>query len=140
MTPTFELVFFADARNLSTAADFIDVVTDAANFDDKAAYAVQMAVDEACANILEHAYDDANRGRIRLGCEIRADGLRIDLFDSGRPFDPDAVAPYDPTAPLEARGRRGMGMFYIQKLMDSVTYQFDTPQGNQLTLFKRRNP
>ena len=136
MNATRQLTLPADVNNLVAIADFIAEVTEAANFGPRAAYAVQMAVDEACTNIIEHAYGPTRQGDIRLLCRAEAEGLRIDIFDRGGPFNPNHVPDFDPGAPLEDRGARGMGMFFMHKLMDHVQYQFDTPEGNQLTLFK----
>ena len=138
MTETYKLTVVADVTNLRVIADFMIKVAVAAGFDDSATYEVQMAVDEACANIIEHAYQEDDDGSIRLVCEIRADGLAITIFDDGEPFDPDTIPRFDPTLPLEERGHRGMGMFFINNLMDTVDYRFNTPEGNRLTLFKRK--
>lgn len=136
MSTPYRLTVGADAANLAAIADFIQTVTTEAGFGPKAAYGIEMAVDEACSNIIEHAYGEALAGNITLECHLQPDGLRLEIFDQGRTFDPAAVTPFDPTAPLEARGRRGMGLFFIYKLMDRVQYRFDTPRGNQLILFK----
>jgi serine/threonine-protein kinase RsbW len=138
MTETYELTVAADAANLAIIADFVVETAAAAGFDEKASYAVQMAVDEACANIIEHAYRESDGGSIRLVCDIGADGLTIFIFDWGTPFEPDAIPRFDPTLPLEKRGGRGMGMFFMEHLMDTVDYRFNTPDGNRLTLFKRK--
>jgi serine/threonine-protein kinase RsbW len=138
MTDTYELTVTADAANLASIAEFVIETTAAAGFDEQTSYAVQMAVDEACANIIEHAYRESDNGRIRLVCDIGDDGLTISIFDWGTPFEPDAIPRLDPTLPLEERSNRGMGMFFIDNLMDTVDYRFNTPDGNRLTLFKRK--
>ncbi len=132
------LTVAAIVDNLVVIAEFINQVATDAGFDDRANYAMQMAVDEACTNIIEHAYEDTEAGSIRLECEIQVDGLTVSIFDQGLPFEPDTVPRFDPTASLEARDRRGMGLFYINNLMDAVDYSFNTPNGNRLTLFKRK--
>lgn len=136
MSAPHQLTIAAHVTNLATIADFIQSVTTEAGFGPKAAYSIEMAVDEACSNIIEHAYGDDLSGDITLECHHRPDGLLIEIFDRGRTFDLAAVPSFDPAAPLEARGRRGMGMFFIYKLMDRVQFHFDTPRGNQLILFK----
>ena len=138
ITRTHELTVAAEVTNLRAIANFILKVTAEAGFDDRARYEVQMAVDEACANIIEHAYSEGDEGGIRLVCEICGDGLTITIFDNGAPFEPDTIPRFDPTLPLEERGDRGMGLFFIYNLMDSVDYQFNTSEGNRLTLFKRK--
>lgn len=84
-------------------------------------YGVQLAVQETCANIVDHAYRDQKDGRIRLELALHADPrrLEIDIYDSGRPFDPSRVREPD----LEHAQERGYGLFLMRKLMDGVTYE-----------------
>ena len=49
------------------------------NFSSKDLYGIELAVDEACANIIDHAYGAENIGTIDLFIEIRDDQLRIVL-------------------------------------------------------------
>lgn len=57
------------------------------------AYTVEMAVDEACTNIIEHAYGGEGLGEIELEYKIEADSLIITLRDHGKPFNPKKVRP-----------------------------------------------
>lgn len=127
-------------ENLAAIGEFIRQAAAEAGLDEPAAYAIHMAVDEACANIIEHAYGGEGRGQIRLTCRIRRDGLEVTIYDRGRPFDPAQVPELDTQAPLPERSSRGMGVFFIHNLVDRVEYKFQTPAGNRLTLFKRRRP
>jgi serine/threonine-protein kinase RsbW len=122
----------------SQIGDFIGQAAIQAGLNDKAVYAIQMAVDEACTNIIEHAYGGEGKGQIQLTCSIQDEGLNVTIFDQGVPFEPDQVPELDVQAPLSARRRRGMGMFFINNLVDTVEYKFNTLQGNQLILFKGR--
>lgn len=125
-------------ENLAKIYDFISQATVQAGLDDRAAYAIQMAVDEACANIIEHAYGGEGRGQIHLTYRVQEDGLQVIIYDHGTPFDPSQVPKLDIQAPLSERSSRGMGLFFIRKLADSFEFKFGTPEGNQLILFKRR--
>ena len=125
-------------ENLAQIGDFVTQAADQAGLDDKAVYAIQMAVDEACTNIIEHAYGGEGNGNIQIACLPQPEGLQITITDHGQPFSPDHIPQLDTTAPLSERNRRGMGMFFIYNLIDQVDYQFDTPQGNTLILFKSR--
>jgi serine/threonine-protein kinase RsbW len=138
MSSTRKLTVSGDFSNLVQIADFVSQAAVQAGLDDKACYAVQMAVDEACTNIIEHAYGGEGKGKIQLNCRIQAEGLQVTIFDQGRPFDPEEVPELDTKAPLTKRSRRGMGLFFIYNLMDQVQYKFNTSKGNQLILFKRR--
>ncbi len=126
-------------ENLAKIGDFIGQASAQAELGDRAAYALQMAVDEACTNIIEHAYGGQGRGQIHLTYHIRKDGLQVIIYDQGTPFDPSQIPKLDTQAPLPERSSRGMGLFFIRKLVDSFEFKFGTPAGNQLILFKRRS-
>lgn len=131
------LVISGQLENLAIIADFVLEVAVQSGLNDQAVYAVQMAVDEACSNIIEHAYGGQD-GDIEITCAIQANGLKIIIVDQGQPFDPGQVVLLNPNTPLAERSSRGMGLFFIHKLMDRVEYKFNTPQGNQLVLFKNK--
>lgn len=133
-----QLTVEGDLKNLARIGEFVGEAASQAGLADRAAYAARMAVDEACTNIIEHAYGGEGRGQIRLVCQIQADGLRIIIYDQGESFSPTNVPELDTEAPLEARPLGGMGLFFIRSLMDQVEFTFGTPEGNRLTLFKRR--
>jgi len=101
-----------------------------------------MAVDEACSNVIEHAYGQDAAGDITLRCRLQESGdLRVDILDHGKPFNPDRVpVPHvDPdNADLDAMKVGGLGIFFMRKLMDEVVFHFDEATGNHLTMVKRR--
>jgi anti-sigma regulatory factor (Ser/Thr protein kinase) len=133
-----EFVVAGDFENLAKIAEFVSGATRQAGLEERAAYALQMAVDEACTNIIQHAYGGEGKGQIRLTYQLRQDGLEIVIYDQGGSFDPAQVPELDTQAPLETRPRGGMGLFFIRRLVDKVEFKFGTRQGNQLILFKRR--
>jgi serine/threonine-protein kinase RsbW len=123
----------------------------------RAVYAVQVAVDEACSNIIEHAYGsegptsvrrspdmrtlpDKDAQTIECTCRIKRDRLIIQLHDHGRPFDPATVPKPDLEADLSERHAGGLGVYFIQQLMDAVQFESVPGQGNTLTLIKCRTP
>lgn len=94
-----------------------------------------LAVDEACANILRHAYGGNCRGSFSLAMEILDGELQISLRDHGTPCDPGKIR----SRALEDFRPGGLGVFIIQQAFDSVEYQ---PQedGTLLVLKKRLPP
>ncbi len=127
-------------KNLSRISDFVTAAAVRAGLDERAVYAVQMAVDEACTNVIQHAYGGEGEGQIRLVCHARVDGLEVIIYDQGQAFDPSQVPELNTQAPLSERALGGMGMFFMRRLLDNVEYHFNTSEGNQLILFKRREP
>lgn len=112
----------------------------AADWNDDEVYHVQMAVDEACSNIVEHAYGPGWQGAIELTCCIQDQGdLIVSIHDNGRPFDPSTVPDPPIGADLENLPEGGLGLYFMRRLMDQVTFQFDEQNGNVLTMVKRRH-
>lgn len=124
--------------SLSQISEFVQQAARDAGLQDFALYAVETAVDEACSNIIEHAYGGENRGDIHCTCEINDEGLTIILIDHGRPFDPTCVAIPDVHALLDDRPGHGLGLYMMQKWMDEVRFEFNTSMGNRLVMVKRR--
>lgn len=133
-----QLIVSGHFENLAKIGDFIGQAATQAGLDEQATYAIQLAVDEACTNIIKHGYGGEGRGEIRLRYHIQKDGLQIVIYDQGTPFDPSQVPEPNIHAPLSERLPGGMGLFLMRKSVDSFEFKFGTPQGNQLILFKRR--
>jgi anti-sigma regulatory factor (Ser/Thr protein kinase) len=131
-------VFPGQFSSLAEISEFIVKAAQAAGLDKRATYAVQMAVDEACSNIIEHAYKGGQSGQIECTYEISPETLTITLCDQGQPFDPTYASAPDLSAKLKDRASGGLGIYFIRKLMDSVEYCFADGCGNVLKLVKRR--
>jgi serine/threonine-protein kinase RsbW len=98
------------------------------------AYAVQLAVHEACTNIVDHAYENQAPGRILVNIAIENTPPRIivELSDTGRSFDPKSV----PMPKLDSYQVHGYGLYLMHQLMDEVTYK-PLPNGNLWRLVKK---
>ncbi len=84
--------------------------------------AVNVVVDEAVSNAINHGYDAGAHGEIVVRVCRGADGVLVEIEDDGRPFDPLQAPPPDLTLPLEQRPIGGLGIHLIRNLMDEVTY------------------
>lgn len=122
-------------ESLAEISEFVKRAAKAAGLGEDAIYGVELAVDEACSNIIEHAYGDENSGEIQCTCEITTKGFKITLRDKGKAFDPDSVPKPKIDVPLIEREPGGLGLFFISKMMDEVHYEF-TPEENILILVK----
>jgi serine/threonine-protein kinase RsbW len=98
-------------------------------------YNLQLAVDEACTNIVTHGYRGLDPGSIILDLDVDPDRLTLTLTDFGHSFEPDKTPVPDIQAPLEEREPGGFGLFLIQKCVDRMEYQV-TEDGNKMTLIK----
>lgn len=124
-------------ESLEAIREFISEAAREAGLSDREVYAVKLAVDEACSNIIEHAYRGQSRGEIECQCAIDPDRLIIVLRDQGQRFDPASVPEPDLTTDLEARQTGGLGLYLMHRLVDDVRFESDE-SGNTLILVKRR--
>lgn len=106
-------------------------------FGGQALYQIELAVDEACANVVEHAYLGQEQGEMEVSCYLEGKMFVVRVRDWGRGFDPDAVEEPDVDAPLEERGLGGLGLFLVQQVMDEVNFSFDPHRGSELQMGKR---
>jgi serine/threonine-protein kinase RsbW len=123
-------------KSLEPISKFIIKKAKNAGFSENDVYAIQTAVDEACSNVIDHAYGGENIGDIEIRMENTHHELKIIISDTGDPFDPEDVPNPDITSPLEIRKERGLGIFFMKKLMDEVIFEFSPSEGNKLTLTK----
>lgn len=130
-------VFDADFHSLDEIRDFVGEAASQVGFSEKEIYSIQLAADEASTNIIEHAYASKEGGKIEMVCNIADSELEIVMRDQGKPFDPSSVPEPNVKADLTERKIGGLGMYLMRKLMDEVYYE-STPEGNTLTMIKRR--
>jgi serine/threonine-protein kinase RsbW len=132
------LTFPGRYDSLVRIAEYVRQAAQDAGLDGFAVYAVETAVDEACTNIIEHAYQGENIGDIDCSVNITEDGLTITLQDRGLPFDPSMIPQPNLEAPLEERESHGLGLFFMRQMMDEVHFGFEPGKGNTLTMVKRK--
>jgi sigma-B regulation protein RsbU (phosphoserine phosphatase) len=131
-------IFPARFDQLDTIRGFASQAARDAGMDDSETYAVELAIDEACTNIIEHAYQGENRGDIECTCESNNDCLTFVLRDHGKPFNPATVNTPDLDASIDDRAVGGLGVFLMKQLMDEVHFESLGESGNVLTMSKRR--
>jgi serine/threonine-protein kinase RsbW len=93
---------------------------------------VTLAIDEALANIIRHAYKNRYDQQIELNCHVGDDQIEFTFLDQGEPPDPARIC----GQPLDDISLSGRGTHLIKATMDEMTYE-RVPGGNQLTLIKR---
>jgi serine/threonine-protein kinase RsbW len=137
MTLKFSLTVDSRLERLSEIADFVELAGRECGLNDDQIYDVQMAVDEACANVIEHAYRGRTDGTIDIVCEKRGKEFVVTIQDLGERFDPKKVARPRTRDPLSKRNIGGLGLFFMHKMMDKVTFEFSSGSGNRLTMVKK---
>lgn len=99
---------------------------------------LQIAVDEAVTNIIEHGYTDQPPGKatIELQLEVSPILFRMVIEDFGATFDPEDFGELDIRSHVEAGHSGGLGVFLMRKIMDLIEYHAEKGRKNRLVLVK----
>ena len=130
----WELATTAGLQNLAAILDFTAACCRQCGVDEENTYSIRLAVDEAVANIVEHAYGGAG-GRLAIQCWSEGRDFYVQLRDWGKPFEPQSVRSPKLSGSLSRRKAGGLGLHMMHKLMDEVRFSFDE-DGNALVMVK----
>jgi serine/threonine-protein kinase RsbW len=132
-----ELVVKSRTENLSLIRDFISDKASESGLSNEEVENIMLAVDEACTNIIKHAYKSFPDGKIIIKVDYNSDKLLITIIDYGSTFDPLIVP--DPDLQKYYRDGRvgGLGMYLMKSLMDDIKYTSVPGKYNQVLLSKR---
>jgi len=109
----------------------------AARLGEREEFEFRLALDEACVNIIEHAYDNDLSGEIAIFVRAVPGMCEIRLTDFGVAYDPRSIMPPQFGIGLGDSRPGGLGLHLMQKMMDEVNYTAG-PDGNCLKMVKRR--
>jgi serine/threonine-protein kinase RsbW len=132
-----EQTFPGKYSQLKHICEFVGNFAREVGFPEDVIYPITLAVDEACSNIIEHAYGSEQEGCIDCTCSFAESILAIALRDDGKAFSPDEIPHPDIKAPLKHRKAHGLGYYFIQHIMDEVSYTPNAGNGNLLILRKQ---
>ena len=127
----------SDPRYLPVVRGAIGPLAAAIGWEESECRAITLAVDEALANVIRHAYHLRADGLIELECLESADGLEIKLLDNGDAPEMSKICARE----IGCDQPGGLGTHIIKDVMDSVSYEV-SPDGNRLVVCKllRKTP
>ncbi len=134
-----ELRVKSRTENLSKIREFIQSYASSAGFKQEDIDNMMLACDEACTNIIKHAYKSFPDGEIviKLKCEDKK--LIITIIDYGKAFHPESIPEPDIQEYYRQHRVGGLGMFLMKTLMDDVKYISIPGEYNQVLLYKSLN-
>lgn len=128
-----------ESRNLSLVRKEAADVLSRTPFDRETCNKIIVAVDEALANVVEHAYG-GGRGEVQVHFEVDAEFLRVAIRDNGVKFDPGERlnSTLDIHNHIKLGLKGGLGLFLMRKIMDEVRYNGESEHCvNELVMVKR---
>lgn len=126
----------SDVNYLNHVRNFIVGITSEENIEEEKISQIEMSLDEALANIVEHAYSFDPYQEIQVEAWLYSDKIEIVLRDHGRSFDSDNTPVPDLKKHIEERKVGGLGRYLIIQFMDEVAYHSDA-HTNELKMIKR---
>ena len=127
---------FSRTNNLLEVREFIGRAARQAGFDEEDVANIVLAVDEACTNIIKHAYQYSPNKEIEINIIPSNQSFEIRIYDNGRTFDPTTLRPPNLKEQLRQYRRGGLGVYLMKRLMDEVEYNFQPGKRNEVRLIK----
>ena len=133
---TKELKVKSKTENLSVIRDFISTSAAEARVTPDVVENIILAVDEACTNIIKHAYKSFPDGELIIKTKSTQSRFIISITDFGNTFEPDAVPEPDLQKYYRQKRVGGLGMYLMKTLMDEVKYTSIPGKHNEVLLSK----
>jgi|SRR5215510_1218080 len=133
----FTLKVPSSTENLALIRDFVTSVGKQARMSDSDVSNLELAVDEACANVIEHAYGFDISKEVIVRAIVDGDEVKISVIDMGRGFDPEKLKSESLKELVSQRKTGGLGIRLIKSLMDEVSYEIIPGQKNELHMTKK---
>lgn len=128
-----EMRFPAKPERLTMVRSVVKKASEAAGFNEKLGEKLVIAVNEACMNVIQHAYGGGGTGDILL--EISSDDSHImfRLVDFADPIDLDKVKSRE----LDDIRPGGLGVHFINEIMDELNMgHLEDGKGNYIEMKK----
>lgn len=134
---SFTLRVQSSTENLSLIREFVAKVGLQAGMSDIDISKIELAVDEACANVIEHAYGNDKSQEVLVRANVDEEKITFHIIDTGIGFDPTQVKQEELEQLIEKRRSGGLGMRLIKTLMDEIQYEIIPGQKNELRMVKK---
>ena len=131
-----ELSVNSTTENLKKIREFIKTEALNSGFTEEIAQKIILAVDEACTNIIKHAYKYSVDGIINISVFNENNKFVVSIVDNGGHFNPGEIPEPNVKEYHKQRKPGGLGMFLMKKLMDEVIYNNLSDNRNQVVLVK----
>jgi len=129
---TVELSFPAQSRYLVLARLSVAGVAPVAGLNAEELADLKLAITEACANVVRHAYPEGAPGDVHLRMLVEDGCVSIEVTDTGRGMSEPPRLAWDP----EALDEQGMGLTIVQSVVDELEID-SPPTGGTVVRFRK---
>ena len=131
-----KLIVKSRTENLSLIRDFVNVAASEAGITSDVVENIILAVDEACTNIIRHAYKSFPDGDLIIKLKFSQSKFMISIIDYGKSFAPETIPEPDLQKYYRQRKVGGLGMYLMKTLVDDVKYVSIPGKYNEVLLSK----
>jgi anti-sigma regulatory factor (Ser/Thr protein kinase) len=122
MTSSCSGRYEARIENLPAVLDRVIETAEKAGLAQSRLMPIQLALEEAMANVVHHAYGDKG-GPLDLACEASDGAFLVEIADQGPAFNPLETEEAPVSGDLDDLEPGGLGILLILKLADHVAYR-----------------
>ncbi|MBN1153333.1 ATP-binding protein [candidate division KSB1 bacterium] len=122
--------------NLELIREFVSKVAEKVGFGDDDINKIELAIDEACTNVVKHAYDDKKNNSIGIAIKLDYDRFIVIVTDTGKGFDVNKIKTPDMKEYLAEMRVGGLGLYLIHSLMDEVHFDLNPGIKNEVQMVK----
>ena len=127
--------------NLELIRDFISSLALKVGFNDDDANKIELAIDEACTNVIKHAYKKkTNKNLIDIVIKLDYKKLIVIVADTGKGFDVKKISTPDMKEYLAEMRVGGLGLSLMKSLMDEVEFNVNPGVKNQVKIQIQSRP
>lgn len=134
---THTLTLPASTQSLEAVRRFVSERAADAHLSDREVEQITLAVDEACTNVVKHAYRGQPGQTFNVSVIVEPERFTIRIRDTGTAFEPREYHTPDLIQAVQQRRRGGLGVHLMRRLMDQVEYH-STGKVNEVRLVKYR--
>lgn len=135
---SFRLKLPANSENLDIIRKFISGIAENMGFSEEEIYQIELAVDEACSNVIRHAYvgRDNEKDGILVTVKTKPKQIVISITDTGVGFNPNSIKTPNMDEYLKRMKPGGLGLHLIKTLMDEVSFRIKPGVRNEVKMTK----
>jgi len=129
----FVLHIDSEIKNIRLVRSLLRTFLDFYGIDNDEIFKMELAVNEALANIIEHTYKFDSTKKITISFSLENDELHVTLRDFGKKVDLSEIK-FQPPDELSEGGR---GVYIIKNIVDEYKFDDKVEKGNLLHLRKK---
>jgi len=136
ISKNYHLKIPSQTDNLDLIRNFVAGIAKKVGFNAEDVNKIELAVDEACTNVIEHAYHHNENKNIDIAIKIDYQKLSVVVTDKGMSFRMEEVKMPDMKTYLAELRVGGLGVYLMKTLMDEVDYQSQPGVKNEVRMVK----